>query len=303
LLTQTRAPRAALAVVVQTPPENLDIWTLWSRLYDHDHAAFDRNDPEAGGIFPLDYLRGVSATYVLLGKTDEEVSRLRSVLESCVSEPPATKSLEQSGEIFDEDVRRIWCCGPRPESMLAGQRYNLPHRFLSILRPEKDLVILPKGLTVGVEFLSFIQDVLGITDDQVRHSRTLPGHPDAQKRARSLPHRCQLTHTHTHTHTHTQIIWTSGESFCLDDDMTVDVIAKLKSIITSSPNDKFMFVPYVLPRPCWEYVNSTVVSVMRVAARAVAASRDARSCSARFSQSIVGWSTAHSQFTLLFVCL
>ena len=197
-------PKLRFLCLVLTPNEDLDVWTLWSRLFDHDNATLNRTAPESGGIFPLEYIRGSSATFMLLAETDERIQQLRGVLETCLNEPVVAKPLEQ-GQIFDESVRRIWCCGPRPESLIQAQRYNLPYRFMSLVRPKLDLVVVPAGLTVGVEFSKFCADVVGIEESQ--------------------------------------IIYTKGESYCMDDDMDEEVIAKLKAVITTSAPDKFMFVP------------------------------------------------------------
>jgi hypothetical protein len=204
---QLGRPDLKFQCMVLTPPDNLDIWTLWSRLFDHDNVTFNPDAPESGGIFPLNYLRGVSASFMFLGKTDEQIQRLRSgtcvracarkhvscachlphccvalecflsgltltfsrcathphphtpthtnthtlaVLDTCVGEPTAAKALEQS-EIFDTSVRRIWCLSPRPDSLIRAQKYNLPYRFLSLVRPGKDIILLPKGLACGDE--------------------------------------------------------------------------------------------------------------------------------------------------------
>lgn len=75
---QLGRPDLKFLCMVVTPPENLDIWTLWSRLFDHDNVTLNPDEPDSGGIFPLNYLRGVSASFMFVGKTDEQIQRLRS---------------------------------------------------------------------------------------------------------------------------------------------------------------------------------------------------------------------------------
>ena len=75
---QLGRPDLKFMCMVVTPPENLDIWTLWSRLFDHDNVTLNPDEPDSGGIFPLNYLRGVSASFMFIGKTDEQIQRLRS---------------------------------------------------------------------------------------------------------------------------------------------------------------------------------------------------------------------------------
>src|SRR3546814_3950360 len=104
---------------------------------------------------------------------------MRTTLDEVLAEPLADET-QQSADM-DESLRRIWCFGPRMESTLMGQRYNLPSRFLSIIRPDKDIMILPGNHVPTQEFVEFCSQLVGFN----------------------------LSH----------IIYTKGESFCLDDDI------------------------------------------------------------------------------------
>ena len=90
-----------------------------------------------------------------------------------------------------ESRNRIWCHSPRIHSK---QPYEVPSRCIGLLRPGRDVIILPGGHEPTKEFWEFAKDMLGFDDDQA--------------------------------------IFTSGDSKCLDHDMDDAVLNKLRSFHT-----------------------------------------------------------------------
>ena len=92
---------------------------------------------------------------------------------------------------------------------ITFQRYYLPVRFLSVLRP-KDIMILPGNHEPIKEFVNFMIPLLGLSSEQ--------------------------------------IIWTSGDNFALDEDINEDIQNQLRSIILPSTSSAFgsqwVLVPY-----------------------------------------------------------
>mmetsp|Transcript_8522 Transcript_8522/g.21293 ORF Transcript_8522/g.21293 Transcript_8522/m.21293 type:complete len:497 (+) Transcript_8522:214-1704(+) len=76
------------------------------------------------------------------------------------TEPDGSDAGEPS--LLDERRRRIWVHGPRPEYKKYGQRYNLPARVCSFLRPGLDVVILPGAHDLTREFWAFASAELGL---------------------------------------------------------------------------------------------------------------------------------------------
>eukprot|EP01044_Picomonas_judraskeda_P030328 COSAG03_NODE_10868_length_624_cov_1.276190_1_plen_61_part_10 len=44
---------------------------------------------------------------------------------------------------WDEPTRRVWCQSPKPEYTNAVARYAMPARFIPLVRPNVDLIVLP----------------------------------------------------------------------------------------------------------------------------------------------------------------
>jgi hypothetical protein len=103
-----------------------------------------------------------------------------------------------------ESRNRIWCHSPRIHSK---QPYEVPSRCIGLLRPGRDVIILPGGHEPTKEFWEFAKDMLGFDDDQA--------------------------------------IFTSGDSKCLDHDMDDAVLSKLRSLIESS-DKPWTLVPYMV---------------------------------------------------------
>jgi beta-aspartyl-dipeptidase (metallo-type) len=216
LFRQIYAPEARFMSLNIVPPAALDVWMFWARLLDHDIAFTPGKSQQ--GVFPLTYIRGEYGSFILLAPANEQLAQLRTRLEEILAEEVKSKVPHQ--EALADDVRRIWCFSPRSDSLLRGQRYNLPSRFLATLRPKLDYMILPGGHRPTREYVAFCTSVLGVTEDQ--------------------------------------IIYTSGKSFSMDEDMDNDVMSKLKSIVTShsNSNQKFILIPYASTPGFYKWAKS-----------------------------------------------
>eukprot|EP00960_Hanusia_phi_P000025 502-Hanusia_phi.AAC.2 len=157
------------------------------------------------GVFPLLFLKNTTATLISIGVDDAEVSLLRSQAENVMRLVDLSNKIESVA--LSENRRQIWIQSPRPEYKLVTQRYNLPNRCIGLLRPGLDVIVLPGGHEPTREFWSFMKDVLELGEDQV--------------------------------------IFTSGDSFCLDDDINDSIISKLRGLIQSSGNS-WTLVPYMV---------------------------------------------------------
>lgn len=185
------------------PNTTLDIWTLWTRFADQGINFIPGSCSK--GVFPLLFIKGTTATLIALGETEAEVSALRTKADALVRLVENLPKMESVA--LNESRNRIWCQSPRIEYRLQTQRYNLPSRCIGLLRPGRDIIVLPGGHEPTKEYWEFAKDVLGFDDDQA--------------------------------------IFTTGDSFCLDHDMDDIVLAKLRSNIQTSGTD-WTFVPYMV---------------------------------------------------------
>ncbi|EKX35003.1 hypothetical protein GUITHDRAFT_146829 [Guillardia theta CCMP2712] len=126
-----------------------------------------------------------------------------SVVAQVVSEN--VPKLKRSNSILGAERRRIWTHGPRPEYKKESQRYNLPARVLTLLRPGLDIAILPGAHERTRHFWEFCKEVFGYEDWQA--------------------------------------IFTSGNIYNMDDDTDDCMVETLRGIITSS-NCEWTLVPY-----------------------------------------------------------
>ena len=109
-----------------------------------------------------------------------------------------------SATFYAATTRRVWCNSPKPEYNLPRQRFLQVVRCIPLMRP-RDLILLPRN-EVCVQSWRFYKDLLGLTNDQV--------------------------------------IWTSGEAFHLDADVTEEVISQLMT--TFSDSDGSSHAPYCM---------------------------------------------------------
>ena len=187
------------------PNQALDIWTLWTRLCDQDIGFTPGTSVK--GVFPLLFLKGMTATLIALGDTEVEVTEMRvkaDLLVRLVEEIPKMESVA-----LCQTRNQIWCQSPRIEYRLQTQRYNLPSRCIGLLRPGRDIIVLPGGHEPTKEYWEFAKDVLGFDEDQA--------------------------------------IFTTGDSFCLDHDFDDVVLGKLRSAIQAS-DKQWTFVPYMVTK-------------------------------------------------------
>eukprot|EP00960_Hanusia_phi_P045811 757441-Hanusia_phi.AAC.1 len=129
-------------------------------------------------------------------------------IEQVTNAQVATESapkLRRSNSILGAERRRIWTHGPRPEYKKESQRYNLPARVLSLLRPGLDIAILPGAHERTRHFWEFCKEVFGYEDWQA--------------------------------------VFTSGNIYNMDDDTDDTMVDTLREIITSS-NCEWTLVPY-----------------------------------------------------------
>ncbi|EKX41719.1 hypothetical protein GUITHDRAFT_74499 [Guillardia theta CCMP2712] len=157
------------------------------------------------GVFPLLFLKNTTATLISIGVDDADVSLLRSQAEHVMRLVDLSNKIESVA--LSENRRQLWIQSPRPEYKLVTQRYNLPNRCIGLLRPGVDVIVLPGGHEPTREFWSFMKDVLDLGEDQV--------------------------------------IFSSGDSYCLDDDINETILSRLRSIIQSSGNS-WTLVPYMV---------------------------------------------------------
>eukprot|EP00899_Mesostigma_viride_P017494 jgi/Mesvir1/25746/Mv01927-RA.1 len=102
----------------------------------------------------------------------------------------------------------IWVCSaPRGWQPIPEWQYTLPARFMYMVRPMRDYILLPGGHPPTLEFAKFCMSIFGIEPWQV--------------------------------------IYTSGQNFCLLDDMDYTTTAAITNIIRAAPgNGKVLFIPY-----------------------------------------------------------
>ena len=104
-----------------------------------------------------------------------------------------------------DERRRIWIHGPRPEYKKNSQRYNLPSRIIPLLRPNLDIVILPGGHVPTREFWEFCRITIGLEEWQA--------------------------------------LFTSGSVYNMDDNISDEMIEKLRAIMVGE-NCGWTLVPY-----------------------------------------------------------
>jgi hypothetical protein len=177
------------------PNASLDIWTLWTRLCDQNIGFTPGTS--AGGVFPLLFLKGTTGTLIALANNDAEVSELRIKADQLVRLVETPFKMESVA--LCESRNQIWCQSARIEYRMQTQRYNLPSRCIGLLRPGRDVIVLPGGHEPTKEFWEFAKDILGFDDDQA--------------------------------------IFTTGDSFCLDHDMDEVVLSKMRSLIQNSDKE------------------------------------------------------------------
>jgi len=192
----------------QTLHDNVDVWTIWSKLLEVNIAYTPRRaTAEDKGAFPLAFVRGSAALFIAVAPTADEAAVVKTQVDEILRQGLKEDNVEVEHSSFEDvNQRRIWCQGPRPEYRRETQRFNLPSRSIPLMRPKKDVIVLPGGYEPLTEFFNFCKEVLHLDDDQV--------------------------------------IYTSGKTYNLDDDIDEEVVSKLKAIVGSAQEDHFALVPY-----------------------------------------------------------
>eukprot|EP00730_Choanoeca_flexa_P011131 TRINITY_DN2367_c0_g1_i1.p1 TRINITY_DN2367_c0_g1~~TRINITY_DN2367_c0_g1_i1.p1 ORF type:complete len:1263 (+),score=411.59 TRINITY_DN2367_c0_g1_i1:79-3867(+) len=186
-----------------TPPDGLDIWTFWYRLYDNGLTYRPGKKRSTTGVFPMNFQKGSRSLFVAVAPSDEEVDKLYQQVDALLRDPQVEEPLQRVD--FDDSVRRIWCGSARPEYRRVTQRYNLPNRCVSMVRKDKDFIILPDHKLTR-EYWLLVKEINQLSDDQV--------------------------------------LWTSDEHLVMDDDVNDEIVARIKQLVTLNPKDKFTLVPY-----------------------------------------------------------
>lgn len=120
---------------------------------------------------------------------------------------------------FNAKKKRLWCHGPKPEYALDtdwADQWYIGARTLSLVRPGKDLIILPGENRQTQEFANFCISALGLTADQ--------------------------------------ILWTSGKSYLMDDDIRKELLARLERQI--NPRE-WEIIPYSVTEPFLRWASQT----------------------------------------------
>ncbi|MBM3257421.1 MAG: hypothetical protein FJY98_03825 [Candidatus Liptonbacteria bacterium] len=97
---------------------------------------------------------------------------------------------------FDARRRRLWCHGPKPEYEMDedwADQWYVSARTIALVRPRRDLIILPGGNEQTKEFFAFC-------------AKTLQFDP-------------------------AQVIWTSGQSYLLDKDIAQEVLFQIRGTL------------------------------------------------------------------------
>lgn len=113
-----------------------------------------------------------------------------------------------------DSARRVWCQSPLPHYTLETQRYVQPARCIPLVRPGRDLIVLPGNHQPTRQMWEFNKTILGLDDAQA--------------------------------------IWTGGARYNMDQDMCALTLSELKRRITAQTRDckdcRWLLVPYA-PQP------------------------------------------------------
>lgn len=94
---------------------------------------------------------------------------------------------------FDPKKQRLWCHGPKPEYALDTDRadqWYIGARTLPLVRPQKDVIVLPGGNRQIQEFAEFCVHTLGLMREQV--------------------------------------LWTTGTNYLMDNDIKEELLARIQ---------------------------------------------------------------------------
>jgi isoaspartyl dipeptidase IadA len=184
------------------PPKSLDVWQFWARLIETG-VAF-KPGSSTSGVYPLVFLPGVIGTFIAISSEDgsdtngsSHLEDLRAAAIAALTAPaaaPGTALLQATG--WSADDRRVFVTGASRDQHQQQLRFVLPIRSLCLARKDLDFVVLPGGHEPTSEFASWASKQLGLQHDQ--------------------------------------LLFTSGHSYALDEDISSDVISELKQLLVTS---------------------------------------------------------------------
>ncbi len=237
------APPVAFSVFLQRiDPSSYRIWDVFTTLYSHSLAYHPRIKGNEG-VMPLAMDgSGVCALLVVAHGSNQQATleqsatRVLQHMSPCSAStaphsatpshlssplpPTATAQALPSPSpsptpplplLWAPSYRRIWCASLPESYHRETQLKNLPSRCLPLVRPGRDIVVLPSGHSLVQEWHAYCAATYGLSSDQ--------------------------------------LVFTAGNTGVLDTDMSDDVVSALLLIVASNPMDQFVLVPYtVTPR-------------------------------------------------------
>lgn len=214
LFLEEYAPSASFACWNFHPPDGVDVWTFWSRLTERN-AEFTPG-VSARGVFPLLFLKNDNAlgtgSFIAIGSDAADVELLKGLAEEALREVSNSAGIHPDGVSLSQAYRRIWVHSPKMIKETSPARYAIPSRVLCLMRQGLDVCVLPGKHEPTREFWDFLKGVLRLKSNQV--------------------------------------IFTSGDSVDMDNDLDDDAISRLKATVVGS-------------RSGWTLVPSTVDSKFR----------------------------------------
>lgn len=124
---------------------------------------------------------------------------------------------------FSPKKRRMWCHGPKPEYALDtdwADQWYIGARTIPLVRPQRDAIVLPGGNRQTQEFAEFCVRTLGLTTDQ--------------------------------------ILWTTGRSYLMDDNIREELLFRIQRQI--SP-EMWEIIPYSVTEPFLRWATQTRVPI------------------------------------------
>jgi len=220
LFLEEHAPQATYVCWNFHPPEDVDVWTFWSRLTERN-AEFTPG-VSTRGVFPLLFLKNDKAlgfgSFIAIGEDETQVEHLRGVAEDALREVYAPQAHPESVSL-NTAHRRIWVHSARDLTNNPVVRYSVPARVLSLMRPGKDMVVLPGKSPAIKEFWEFVRGALRLKSDQV--------------------------------------VFTKGDDVDGDEDIDEEAITKLKAAIVTS-RDSWTLVPHSTDQKFYSWAQQFV---------------------------------------------
>jgi hypothetical protein len=211
LFTESYAPGKVMCCWNSHPPNDIDVWTFWSRMLDRG-IAFEPMKPQKqlSGVFPLLFLKVTSSTghngtvtLIAIGETDSEVQELKQRAEELLREPAPTVMRVKTNAL-EPNRRRIYLMSSANDPFHKA-KYQVGAQVIPLLRPGLDIIVLPTDNKQLAEYWDFAQTNLDLD--------------------------------------YTQCIYSNWN---LEDGLDDSVLTQLKAQFVGSPNDKWTLVPYCM---------------------------------------------------------